>query len=126
MHLYNRSERTKVTWTVRQDESMIEIRYLHVGGVVAMGFVPSSEYLLVISHSGRGVFSTRTWERVARDTQAAYPDDGCGIGIGPIEGVRVVVKEIDFDTGRLALSSPDGSIRLEYECGTITVSAQEA
>ena len=91
-----------------------------------MGFDSSSEYLLVISHSGRGVFSTRTWERVARDTQAAYPDDGCGIGIGPIEGVRVVVTEIDFDTGRLLLSSSDGSISLEYECGTITVLSHAA
>ena len=98
---------------------MTEIRYLHVGGVVAMGFDSSSEYLLVISHSGRGVFSTR-------DTQAAYPDDGCGIGIGPIEGVRVVVTEIDFDTGRLLLSSSDGSISLEYECGTITVLSHAA
>src|SRR5689334_17529198 len=60
---------------------------LHVGGLIAMGFDPSGEYLLTISHAGRGVFSTRTWERVARDSALAYPADGHGVGIGPIAGV---------------------------------------
>jgi hypothetical protein len=49
------------------------LRYLHVGGLVAMRFDPSGEYLLRVSHSGRGVFSTRTWERVARDRNWRIP-----------------------------------------------------
>lgn len=61
-------------------------RYLHIGGVVAVGFDPTSDYLLVITHSGRGVFYTRTWERVARKIHLAYPTGGLGIGIGPIDG----------------------------------------
>ena len=51
------------------------MQYLHVGGLVAMGFDASGNYLLTISHAGRGVFSTRTWERVARDPELAYPKD---------------------------------------------------
>jgi hypothetical protein len=50
-----------------------------------MGFDASGEYLLTISHSGRGVFSTRTWERVSRDPELVYPEGGFGLGIGPIK-----------------------------------------
>ena len=57
-------------------------RYLHIGRVVAVDFDPTGEYPLVITHWARGVFSTRTWERVARNTKLAYPEDGVGIGIG--------------------------------------------
>ena len=32
-----------------------------------MGLDESGQYLLTVSHSGRAVFSTRTWERIARD-----------------------------------------------------------
>lgn len=96
--------------------------YLHVGGLVAMGFDPSGEYLLTISHSGRGVFSTRTWQRLARDPALAYPKDGCGVGIGPIAGVAVEVTETNYDTEELALNSPDGKLLLKYDSGTITVS----
>jgi len=98
------------------------LRYLHVGGLVAMGFDPSGEYLLAVSHSGRGVFSTRTWERVARDPALAYPEDGRAIGIGPIAGVSVPVTEMDYDNEQLSLRSPDGSVSLEYDSGTISVS----
>ena len=57
-------------------------RYLHIGGVVAVGFDPTGEYLLVIttragcvlhSHLGAG----RPQHRVG------VPEDGVGIGIGP-------------------------------------------
>lgn len=91
-----------------------------------MGFDASGEYLLTISHGGRGVFSARTWERVARDPALAYPEDGYGIGIGPIAGLPVTVTEVDYDTGELTLISPDGTVVLEYDSGTITVSGDRA
>lgn len=84
-----------------------------------MGFDPSGEYLLTISHSGRGVFSTRTWERVARDSALTYPEDDHGVGIGPIASVSVAVTEMNYDTEELALTSHDGSVSLEYDSGTI-------
>jgi hypothetical protein len=87
-----------------------------------MGFDPSGEYLLTISHSGRGVFSTQTWEQVARDLSLAYPEDGHGIGIGPIDGISVPVTEMNYGTENLSLTSPDGSLSLEYDNGTIFVS----
>jgi hypothetical protein len=94
---------------------------LHVGGLVAAGFDSSGLYLLTVSHAGRGVFSTNTWERVARDSTVAYPENGKAIGIGPIEGVEVDVKEKNYDTEDLHLSSPDGRFVLDYDSGAISI-----
>lgn len=96
-------------------------KHLFIGGLFAAGFDSTGEYLLTISHAGRGVFCTATWERVARDSTLAYPTDGLAVGIGPIEGRSVPITEIDYDTGVLRFSSPDGSSNFEYESGTLTV-----
>lgn len=96
-------------------------RYLHIGGVVAVGFDKTGEYLLVITHSGRGVFSTTTWERVARDKTIAYPSDGIGIGIGPIDGERIPIEEIDYNTGEMTVMSDDGRIQLDCESSGIGI-----
>jgi hypothetical protein len=96
-------------------------KYLHVGGLVAAGFDPTGSYLLTVSHSGRGVFETTAWQRVARDYQLAYPENGHAIGIGPIDGVSVAVREIDYETEHLRFSSPDGKLSFEYEEGTLTI-----
>jgi len=96
-------------------------KHLIIGGLVAAGFDPTGAYLLTVSHSGRGVFSTDSWERVARDTELAYPEAGFVRGIGPLDGVSVPVKEIDYDTEQLRFSSPDGRLSFEYEESTLTI-----
>lgn len=96
-------------------------RYLHVGGLVALGFDPSGRYLLAVSHNGRGVFDTSSWERVARDDSLAYPVNGIAIGIGPIDGQQIPVAGVNFETGTLDLESPGRDYSLSYEYGTITV-----
>lgn len=96
-------------------------RYLHIGGVVAVGFDASGSYLLVITHSGRGVFSTRTWERVARDTDLAYPVGGVGVGIGPIDGESIPVTEMNYDRGEMRVVDPCGRFVLECESSGIAV-----
>ncbi len=98
-------------------------KHMFIGGLVAAGFDFTGAYLLTVSHSGRGVFSMGSWERVARDTQLAYPKNGVAHGIGPIEGVSVPVQEIDYDTGQLRFSSPDGRFNFEYEDGTLTITS---
>ena len=95
--------------------------YLNIGGLIAAGFDASGAYLLTISHSGRGVFSTRTWGRVARDYALAYPEGGEGEGIGPIAGERIPIVEMDYDTETLHLMSPDGQFVLDYESGMVAV-----
>jgi hypothetical protein len=101
-------------------------KHLFIGGLVAAGFDSAGDYLLTVSHSGRGVFATTTWERVARDSQLAYPQGGRAIGIGPIEGVSIPVVEIDYKTGHLSFTSPDGKMSFEYEEGTLTISDASA
>jgi hypothetical protein len=97
------------------------MKQLHIGGLVAAGFDPSGDYLLAVSHAGRGVFSTTTWERIARDSALAYPSDGHALGIGPIDGLSIPVTEINYDTGALRFSSPDGTCTFAYESGTLYV-----
>src|SRR5262245_24377382 len=97
--------------------------YLHIGGLVAAGFDATGAYLLTISHSGRGVYSIKTWERVARDMELAYPENEIGVGIGPIFGQAIRVTEMDFASGRMTLTSPDGRIVLECESSGIEVIA---
>ena len=93
-------------------------RYLHLGGLVAVGFDKSGEYLLVVSHSGRGVFATRNWARVARDAELAYPEHGIAVGIGPIQGQLVPVTEFNSESGMTRVVRSDGLIFLDCEsCG---------
>ncbi|MDD5262069.1 MAG: hypothetical protein PHD76_09505 [Methylacidiphilales bacterium] len=96
-------------------------KHLLIGGLVAMGFDASGNYLLAISHSGRGVYETHTWERIARDTTLAYPTDGKAIGIGPINGQEIAVLERDEKRPQIEMQSPDGSFNLVGESDGITI-----
>ena len=99
--------------------------YLHVGGLVAAGFDPSGSFMLVVSHSGRSVFTVGSWERVARDLELAYPEAGAAIGIGPIAGLSIPIAELDYDTGELSWVAPDGSA-LYYTEGVVTITPPSA
>jgi hypothetical protein len=99
-------------------------KHIFVGGLVAAGFDDSGEYLLTVSHAGRGLYSVGTWERVARDSELTYPDDGHAVGIGPIQGK--LVKVVENYEEILELSSPNGVFHLVYDSGTITVSDEHA
>jgi len=96
-------------------------KYLVIGGLVAMGFDPSGEFLLTVSHSGRGVFCTHTWERIARDSALAYPVNGQAQGIGPLEGQTIYVTERGETRDRIEIDSPDGTTHLVGESDGITV-----
>ena len=97
-------------------------KHLFIGGLFAAGFDSTGSYLLVVSHSGRGVFSTTSWERIARDSSLAYPEKGFVVGIGPLAGVSIPVTELDFGTGQLRFLNPDGKLQFEYDSGTVTIS----
>ena len=107
-------------WGVRPCYTLMP-KILFIGGLVAVGFDAAGKFLLTVSHSGRGVFSTATWERVARDATVVYPDAGMISGIGPLDGVSVPVKEVDYDTGVLRFTSPDGKLCFMYEEGAIEI-----
>ena len=92
-----------------------------IGGLIAVGFDATGDYLLTVSYSGRGVFSTQTWQRVARDHGVIYPEGGKCLGIGPIDGRAISVTEMDFEKGAMQLKSPDGRVMLECESSVINV-----
>jgi hypothetical protein len=100
--------------------------HLHVGGLVAAGFDQSGKYLITISHSGRGLFAVDGWKKIARDPAVVYPVNGTSVGIGPIDGQRIQVTELDEKTEKLQMFSPGGQIYLDYDSGMITVSATGA
>jgi len=102
------------------------VKHISIGGVVAAGCDPNMEYLITVSHSGRGVFSLDSFERVARDYSVIYPDDGTIEGIGPLDGVSVPVTEIDYDSGKLEFQSADSALSFVYESGTFSISRKRA
>ncbi|MGK3998568.1 hypothetical protein [Sorangium sp. So ce1024] len=85
-----------------------------VGGLTDVGFGRGSDLLLVISHSGRGVFDCLAGARVARD--ASVPEAGEdewqdtseleAEGIGPLAGQTV--RTAGLFGGALAHSTRDG------------------
>jgi len=105
---------------------MSQPKYLLVGGLVALGFDASGKYLLTVSHSGRGIFSTDTWQRVARDPELAYPENGIAVGIGPIAGQSIAVHERDERNEKIEMRSPDGWCTLVGESDGITVTFSAA
>ena len=86
-----------------------------------MGFGASGKFLLTVSHSGRGVFSTGSWERVARDNLPFYPAKGMVLGIGPLSDELVEVMERDENRDRIEMVSPDGKYHLIGESDGITI-----
>jgi hypothetical protein len=84
-----------------------------VGGLTELGLSTDDKHLLVVTHSGRGLFETETGVRVARDYEApawgsSWLDQSSGVvdGIGPLVGVRIRV--VGLWGGTLPLSTDDG------------------
>ena len=98
--------------------------YLHIGGLAAVGFDSTDEYLLTITHSGRGLFSTKTCRRVARDASLAYPESGTELVL-PIDGKQVPVTETSFDNGAVTFTSRDGNITLNCESDGVLMSSED-
>jgi hypothetical protein len=55
-------------------------KHIPVGGLCELGLSLDGETLLVISHSGRGIFLIPSGERVARDSNPVYPNSGTSTG----------------------------------------------
>jgi len=64
---------------------------LIVGGATSVGIDPSSRYLVVVSHSGRGLFKLSDGKRIARDGEVFGPwyyGAECE-GFGPLHGTKI-------------------------------------
>lgn len=63
-----------------------------VGGLTEVGFADGSDFLLVLSSSGRGVIDALSGDRLARDDSENYPFEVgslSSVGIGPLEGMSI-------------------------------------
>jgi hypothetical protein len=67
------------------------------------------------------VFSTQTWERVARDTGVVHPDAGRCAGIGPLSGRSVAVQVRDETRPTIRLRC--GALELVGESDGVTIAA---
>lgn len=96
-------------------------RHIIIGGLIAMGVDSTEEYLLTVSHSGRGLFSLETLEKIARSEETIYPENGFIGGIGSVssETIRVIERNETIDVIELEL--PDKNLVLTGEADSITV-----
>lgn len=78
------------------------------GGLVGVGFGHDSDFLLIVTHDGRGVVDCATGLKIARDRAAVYPDEQTLEieGVGPLTGLTIRVAGI-FG-GALCTRTPDG------------------
>lgn len=77
-----------------------------VGGLLSAGFADGTEYVLVVSSSGRGVFDATSLARVGRD-RGPVSDADVVPGIPPIAGVGVRQMS-GYGTVALPRTTPDG------------------
>lgn len=87
-----------------------------VGGLLAVGYAPGTDLLLVGSHDGLGVFDCLTGERLARDNAAEGYPDAVTLeldGIGPLKGLRI--RTAGLHGGGLPLGTADGAFGLDIQ-----------
>lgn len=80
-----------------------------VGGLTDVGFEASSDFLLVVSGQGRGVFDCTIGRRVARDDGEDYVFDTSNLvaeGIGPLKGKYIRMSGLHG--GGLVRGTADG------------------
>jgi len=87
-----------------------QVAVFAIGGLTEVGYAPDSDFLLVISHSGRGVFDCTNGEKLARDVNDSPNFINQfkleALGIGPLEGQWIRVGGLHG--GGLPNSTDDG------------------
>lgn len=80
-----------------------------VGGLTDVAFAESSDLLLAVSSSGRGLFDCSSGQRIARDDSEDFQHDTSNLlvaGIGPLASQRL--HTAGLHGGGLALTTADG------------------
>ena len=92
------------TWT--------QLNIFAVGGLIQVGFAPQSDYLLVVSHQGRGVFDCASGQKLARDSSDAFDESELTAeGIGVLTGQKI--HTAGLFGGNLPTTTADGWTLLE-------------
>jgi hypothetical protein len=80
-----------------------------VGGLTDVGFIAGSDFLLVLSSQGRGIYDCITGERVARDRSDDFPFDEFGLSAPAFDSFGdQSVRTAGIHGGGLALATSDG------------------
>jgi hypothetical protein len=80
-----------------------------VGGLTDVGFIPGTDFLLVLSSQGRGIYDCLTGQRVARDRDEAYPFDTASLTASAFaDFAEQTVHTAGIHGGGLALTTHDG------------------
>ena len=84
---------------------------LIVGGTTSVGIDPDSRYVLVVSHSGRGLFKLSDGRRVARDNEVFGPwyYGAQSEGFGPLHGVKIPIFGFGHKTPAIILQELERS-----------------
>jgi hypothetical protein len=78
-----------------------------IGGLIQVGFAPQSDYLLVVSHQGRGVFDCVSRQKLARDANDAFDESELTAeGIGLLAGQKI--RTAGLFGGSLPTTTADG------------------
>lgn len=96
-----------------------------IGGLYAIGFVPGTEDVLVISQQGRGVYRATSAERVARDRDNTWGwydrQMKQAVAIGPYAGQSIAV--VGVDGGQMATTTVDGWLLSKSAAGRLCLSS---
>lgn len=89
-----------------------------VGGLLNVGFTPDSNFLIVVSGNGRGIFDCSNGEKLARDNEEVWDnfDDETGMvkGFDFLKGLEVRTSGL-YCGDRLTKETEDGWIlKLRY------------
>ena len=92
-------------------ETWTQLNIFAIGGLIQVGFAPQSDYLLVVSHQGRGILDCISGQKLARDlneTWWQYFDEATLLaeGIGLLEGQEV--RTAGLFGGNLPTTTADG------------------
>ncbi|HVY69546.1 MAG TPA: hypothetical protein VHH73_06430 [Verrucomicrobiae bacterium] len=88
--------------------------------VTSIGIDPASKYVVVISHSGRGLFKLSDGRRVAKDTLVFGPwyyGAQCD-GFGPLHGVKIPIFGFGHKTPPVILQELERS-EIKYSVGDL-------
>ena len=97
------------------------VHTINIGGLVAIGFSEDMKYMIVVGHSGTGIFNTNDWTKIARDSKANYPENSMVNGIGHLAGVKIKVEERDYLSEIFEGFSVDKLIKYKYNDGVLEV-----
>src|SRR5262249_27197934 len=89
-----------------------------VGGLLQAGFAEDSDFLIILTHSGRGIFNCLTGEKVARDHTGGYEFFNqvklTVQGFGPLEGQIISTSGL-YGGGMLRVTEDYWEIENEAE-----------